>query len=63
MKNKKIDWFFLSLITVMMVIVGYLFFENILSAIIFGLVVGAGNAWLFSKKSDKDKANTSKQDD
>ncbi|WP_230658479.1 hypothetical protein [Psychrobacter sp. I-STPA10] len=60
MKNKKIDWFFLSLITVMMVIVGYLFFENILLAIIFGLAVGAGNAWFFSKKSDKD--NKSEKD-
>ncbi|WP_230658474.1 hypothetical protein [Psychrobacter sp. I-STPA10] len=59
MQNKKIDWFFVIWITAMLVIVDYLLFDDILMAIVLGLAIGAVNAWLFSKKSDKDIANKS----
>lgn len=63
MRNKKIDWFFVCWITAMLVIVDYLLFDDVLMAIVLGLAIGAANAWLFSKKSDKDKVNTSEKDD
>ena len=55
MRNKKIDWFFVIWITAMLVIVDYLLFDDVLMAIVLGLAIGAGNAWLFSKNSDKDE--------
>ena len=62
MKNKKIDWFFVVLITAMLVIVDYLLFDDVLMAIVLGLAIGATNAWIFSKKKDNPKTKQAEKD-
>ncbi|OLO26307.1 hypothetical protein BTR23_23365 [Alkalihalophilus pseudofirmus] len=54
---RKVDWYWFFIFIVMMIIVGFLLFDNIASKLIFGIVVGGIFAWVFA--TTKSKKNTS----
>lgn len=48
---KNLNWYFILIYVVMMSVVGHFTFDNVVSKIIFGIVVGGIFGCLFSSKN------------
>lgn len=54
-QTKKVDWYWFLIFIVMMTIVGFLWFDDIASKLIFGLIVGGIFGWIFVIKKSREK--------